>query len=230
MQKNKEAYQPDGITGSIFEEDCLIPSKLRITKPDHMEIPYKGMVDAMKEVVEKNPYWKKGLESDPPTKWATNLHYFLAHDELKLKNFDNLRLYPALHTALDIYHGVDMLITYTDPNTLKKVIVTVDLTKRRKENCKADIVIAPQGAVTRDKKTCFVPEIAGATLKETTEQDEKRLQKTAALIGNIIKQKLEHGDREYGDLADRIITVVAQIRRKISTVTETAPPLRKTGA
>lgn len=84
---------------------------------------------------------------DPPGKQMNEIHYFLAEDLGVEGTLSNLKIFPSLYTSADHEHGVDCIIVFTDPETGKEAIVTVDLsinsTKYADEHFKADVLLKP---------------------------------------------------------------------------------------
>ena len=125
----------DGYTGKLFEHDVLREGAgifHVVAKP-----PYKTYKKAMAEVVEKTNQsnWDP---SDPNTRVCNDLHATVAIN-LNLDDWNELKLYPAVGSAFDIYHGVDMFFE------LDGKIVTIDLTVNTdKDFYKANVIVTPE--------------------------------------------------------------------------------------
>ena len=116
-----------GYTGRLFEEEVLL----------RCHFSWKGYVPfrESERLVEANQPWDP---ADPSTRGASDLHTQVAM-ALELENWDELRLFSALKTPLDVFHGIDAFFEW------QGWVVTLDLTcDPHKENCKADFMIRPE--------------------------------------------------------------------------------------
>ena len=131
------------------------------TRHPEKGVPYKNYQEAVNEVraatsEEKAESPEGGigvdLRLDVEDQW----------NESKMKiDGDTIRFYNALHTALDLYHGVDGFIELLrkDGSTY---IVTLDVTQRTdklQDGHKADVVFAPPTDPTEDEDA-YLEEIA----------------------------------------------------------------------
>ncbi len=117
----------DGYTGRLFEEEVLL--KCHFSWKGY--IPFRESV----RLVEANQPWNP---ADPSTRGASDLHTQVAM-ALELENWDELRLFSALRTPLDIFHGVDAFFEWQGR------VVTLDLTcNQKKDGYKADLMIRPE--------------------------------------------------------------------------------------
>ena len=117
----------DGYTGRLFEEEVLL----------RCHFAWKGYVPFRQSVrlVEANQPWDP---TDPSTRGASDLHTQVAM-ALELEDWSELRLFSALRTPLDVFHGIDAFFEW------KGRVVTLDLTcNRKKDGYKADLMIRPE--------------------------------------------------------------------------------------
>ena len=113
-------------TGRLFEEEVL--GEIHVSWNGYMT--YRDSVKYVKEHQEWDP-------TDPDTDKANDLHALVAID-LDLEDFDELKLYNALNTPMDYFHGVDCFFEFLGE------IVTIDLTiNPEKIFYKADLVVHP---------------------------------------------------------------------------------------
>ena len=116
----------NGYTGRLFEEEVL--GEIHLSWDGYMT--YRDSVKYVKEHQEWDP-------TDPSTDKANDLHALVAID-LDLEDFDELKLYNALDTPMDYFHGVDCFFEFEGE------IVTIDLTVNpSKITYKADLVLHP---------------------------------------------------------------------------------------
>jgi len=123
----------DNDSGRLFEHDVL--GKGVDICYRGKQVIYKSYKKAMSEVIDfvNRTNW---LPFDPIHDLCNDIHASVA-EELGLDNINHLKVYPAVGSSLDVYHGVDMFFT------LGKKVVTVDLTVKEKDDYKADITICP---------------------------------------------------------------------------------------
>lgn len=104
-----------GYTGRLLETDMFGE---RFSGQSGRAAEYKEYEDALEEVKKDYP-WDP---TDPMPRFANNLHAEVAQ-ELGLEDWSELKLYTAVGSALDRYHGVDAFFEYGDGR------VTLDVTK-----------------------------------------------------------------------------------------------------
>lgn len=139
MSKNKNGNGNgngnDGYTGKLFEHDVLGNGTM-VFCCDCLPT-YKPWKKAMMEVIAKVDY-SRWDPSDPDSRICNDLHATVAM-EMGLDNWNDLKLFPAVHSSFDVHHGVDMFFL------LGKRYATVDLTiNGEKGKHKADINITPE--------------------------------------------------------------------------------------
>jgi len=116
-------------TGSLFESEILAECTC-VWDNDKSYKPYMVCV----ELVKKNQ--PKHWDPSSPTSRAANDLHALVVEALKLQDYDCVKLYTALHSPLDRWHGVDCFIEYNGK------IVTIDLTVNpHKTDYKANVVL-----------------------------------------------------------------------------------------
>lgn len=185
------------------------------------------MRDSIIECLHKHPGYSEKELSDPPSLWMNDVHCLTA-TKLGLKDFEHLKIFPALGTSADRYHGIDFIIVYTDPQTGEEVFVTADLsanTLKSDTSYKADIIITPTGAAADPlyydffgKESFSVPERSHQSKDEDRKDQLKQREKLAELIANVIKSKLNIGDEHYTNLYDTILP--SKFRRDIHSAVE----------
>ncbi|MCR4279667.1 MAG: hypothetical protein NUV78_02955 [Candidatus Zambryskibacteria bacterium] len=112
-------------TGSEIEEEVVGRCML---KWNGKHVPYQ---QSMRSVMANQP-WDP---SDPEPKFANDLHASVAL-ALKLDDWSRLKLYTAVGSPLDYYHGVDCFFEF------EGLIVTIDVTVNpNKLEYKADLVL-----------------------------------------------------------------------------------------
>lgn len=195
-------------TGGTFETGCLYPMndpRVRTLESiDAGKIQYRNLAAAVLECIDQNPAQYTGSELwDPPTGWMRDIHYAIT-ERLGLKDWKRLTIVPALKTAADRYHGIDFIVVYNEPETEREVIVTVDLSLRKKESFKADILVTDTGAEPHpdyyNTRGCNVDDIPDATAREDEITRELRRQSIGHTIGDIIDEKLRGEDPHYAPL------------------------------
>ncbi len=121
MKNNFEGY-----TGRLLEGELLMPL-LGTWKGEGYFTEERSY-----DWVKKNQPWNP---SDPSNKMANDLHY-LVGEKLGLEDFNDLKLYSALGSPLDLYFGVDAFFEYGDAK------ITLDITANpHKTEHKADYII-----------------------------------------------------------------------------------------
>lgn len=117
-----------GYTGRLFEEEVL--GTLHIVWSRERYVPF---VEALR-LAKVNQSWDP---SDPSLRVANDLHAEVAL-ALGLDDWRELRLFSAVNSPLDFFHGVDGWFEF------RGRVVTMDVTvNRRKLSAKADLVIRP---------------------------------------------------------------------------------------
>lgn len=99
-------------------------------------VGYEPMLDLIRRYGANDPL-------NPEKPFAKELRQAVI-EELGLeqsKDMDRVRLYTAIGTAADVFHGIDSWIEYeTDDG--RRIVVTLDLTENpNKDACKADVMI-----------------------------------------------------------------------------------------
>lgn len=190
--------------GKLFEQDLLYPAGdprgKHIDKVECAKVPYRQYHDAMRDVIEgRNPHGYNVHSSetyDPPAGWARDIHFRLTQ-ALSLQDWRNVKIFPALGTSADIHHGVDFLVEFTEPETGKKYMVTVDITQRDADlkHQKADVMVTRHGAVASDKFPFVngreVPEATHETREEEEKNEEKRREAVARVIVEVLAEKMK---------------------------------------
>ncbi len=199
-------------TGGTFEAGVMFKAGDRrlaeLQAIDPMKIEYRSLAAAVLECIEANPNGYKGSELwDPPTGWMRTIHYEITQ-RLKLKDWENLVIVPSLKTSADIHHGIDFMVVYHQPETDRDVIVTVDLSLRKKENFKADILVTDTGTTPNptyfDAPARDIPSIDTSDMAKEQAADadeftrERRRKAVGQCIADVIQEKLEKEDPHYG--------------------------------
>ncbi len=117
--------EKSGYTGGLSESEIL--TSLPDTWKD------EGYFDEARsyEWVKKNQPWNP---TDPSNKIANDLHFLVAQ-QLDLENLNDLKFYTALHSPLDIHHGVDAFFEIGDTR------FTLDFSLKHKIDHKADYLV-----------------------------------------------------------------------------------------
>ncbi len=191
-------HSANGETGRTFEEGRLFPQgDPRLKELRHLSIDYTPYRQAMEQVL-INPLGYKTKETfDPPSEWMRDVHYQICQ-KLHLQDWSALKVFPALGTAADKWHGIDAVIQYTDPETKEAVNVTIDFTlnKSKEDGYKADIIITDTGARAHEEYKLDlgfdIPDMEHASKAEDQVLEAKRRDATATIIAKIIKAKIGH--------------------------------------
>jgi hypothetical protein len=141
---------------------------------------------------------------DPPSEWLQRMHLEVAK-MLGTEDYSALEIYPVNHTAADKYHGIDTFLQYKTPKG-KKLMVTLDISERNKDDFKADILITETGArlnpeyypITADS-FFDIPDLAHASATEQRRIEQQRREKLAALIVKAFVQKEENLKKDPKD-------------------------------
>lgn len=201
-------------TGRLFEEERLYPAGdervKAIRKIAFDSIAYKPFREAIQQCLHNpNGYKESNAETyDPPAGWMRQLHFLLTQ-KLGLRNWENLKVYPALGTAADKFHGVDFLLRFTDPDTLKTYDVTVDLTvnKSKASGYKADVIITDTGAFASDAYPFVgaidIPEIDHASKAEDDMIHTQRLEAAATIITGVLGEQMKNASVTRRDTAHK---------------------------
>lgn len=220
------AFHGEAETGGLFETELCFPlndPRARALKNiSTHQIQYKKLSEALIGSATHNAYGYTEAESwDPPTRQLGTIHYLICQ-ELKLKDWKNLRVFPSLKTSLDRHHGVDLWFAYHDEESGNDCIVTIDtsINPPKEEIFKADVLFTHYGAIPNPKQFPGMPSaiahpIIHPTRDEQQQLDEDVLFCKARTIASVIRAKLAHGDDHYGDLATRakIFTMLEQPHR-----------------
>lgn len=127
----KFANSYEGYTGGLLEEEVF-----GRCRGDWDGETYLSFRDSLEYAKNNQPVgWRV---SDPASRFAGDLFSLVAL-KLGLDDWSELKLYGAVGTPLDIFHGVDGFFEYNGE------IFTIDLTlNQHKDSYKADIVINPE--------------------------------------------------------------------------------------
>lgn len=123
MRNSKDFF---AYTGGLFEREILGECIFVWDK-------YSSYIKCIELVKANQPRgWNP---SDPPTVAANDLHALVV-EALNLEDYDSVKLYTALHSPLDFYHGVDCFVEYNGR------VATIDLTVNRyKDVYKANFIL-----------------------------------------------------------------------------------------
>lgn len=197
-------HHSSGETGRTLEESRLYANndpRLRaihqISFESIQHLPYRAAIEQC--LNNPNGYDEShGETSDPPAEWIRQIH-FLITQKLNLKNWDDLKVYPALGTAADKYHGVDFLLRFTDPKTKKQYDVTVDITgnkQGKRGGYKADVIATDTGAFASDRypfvEGIDIPDLELSTPEEDKEIEKKRQEAAASVIFGVLRAKISY--------------------------------------
>lgn len=195
-----------GTTGRLFELDHLYPlndPRIRmLEKIDTSRIKYRTLAQAILETLERNVGGYRGTELwDPPSPWLNSLHYEIV-SELHDSEWQHLTVMPTLYTAADIYHGIDFLVIYEEPETEREVILSADLTLRGDKEFKSDVLVTNIGAIPNHTyyycDAREVRDVEYSTKQEDAKIQQKRIHAIGNVIANIIQEKLLAEDPHYG--------------------------------
>lgn len=191
----------------MFEEDMLYPPNdprlAKINKIKQGKIDYLEYREAIEDVL-TNPLGYKDTEiSEPPAGWMSEVHYWMTQ-YLKLKDWSCVKVYPAIGTALDRYHGIDLLVQYTDPESGRIIDATVDFTLSKgnvdKGSYKADVTVNQYGAMANDRFPLVggreLEDIEHGTLKEDKIREQERRQAVAKVIAEVLEEKMKQAVKE----------------------------------
>ena len=124
-------------TGSMFETEIL--AECLVVWDNYL--PYNQCI----ELVKKNQ--PKSWNPADPSSAAGNDLQALIVEALGIDDYDEVKLYTALHSPLDRYHGVDCFIEYQDRR------ITIDLTVNiYKDAYKADFIISEEDVYDEEGK------------------------------------------------------------------------------
>lgn len=102
--------------------------------PDRMGVAYLPRTEAMKLIVDT------ALPLKPKQPFISHLKDKIAA-KLGAEDPKSVRVFSAVKTPLDIYHGVDAFVRYSPPDG-RPIDVTLDITEQKsKEQYKADVVL-----------------------------------------------------------------------------------------
>lgn len=193
--------QPSGDTGHTLELDYLYPPndprRRVIDTIDQAQIEYKSLAQSLLGCLKpsENPGCYKGKELwDPPAGWMRDVHYAIV-ESLGLEDWSQLKIVPTLKTAADKYHGIDFLVIYTEPETDRDVIVSVDLSLRHKEGFKADVLVTDTGAMPNQEfffaQERETPDVMHASAQEEKYIRQEQRRNAGVVIADIIAEKLK---------------------------------------
>lgn len=154
-----------GYTGKFLEADMFGERFAKGDNADADYLSYDAALEQVKESYSKDP-------TDPQPLFANDLHAEVA-EELGLEDYSELKLYSAVNSALDRYHGVDAFFEHRGAR------VTMDVTKNpaKTEGYKADIILGEEELDYPVRRTEKAKEIAMAIQAEAAEL--KRQQEAA---------------------------------------------------
>ena len=190
-----------GAGGENFELSRLYPkddaraAEVALRKKE--TIPFQNYHDAMEQVINGNDVGYREKETwDPPAEWINDIHYRITQ-KIGLNDFSCLKVHPALGTALDYYHGVDFVVSYTEPETGTSVTVTADLTlNTKKDFYKADVIINRKGAIPALKFTSVqaqeIEDVRDDDPQVKAALENKRRDAVVDVIVGIMLEKLDH--------------------------------------
>lgn len=139
-----------GLTGTLLEEEVF--TKIEIKWEGYMKYQ-----DSLSQVINNQPHdWNP---SDPPTRAGSDLYTRVAMSlEEIIGDFnwsDELKLYTALKSPLDFYHGIDGMFSF------RGKIVTIDVTMNpHKDRYKADVIVFCPETNSDNIDFYGIPEIA----------------------------------------------------------------------
>lgn len=182
----------------MFEEERLFPPNdprlKEIQRQKQIGINYLKYHDAVAHVLNNPLGYQKTETHDPPSAWLNDVHFRITQ-LLGLKDWSCLKVYSALGTALDQYHGVDLLVRYTEPETGRMVDVTVDFTlNTKKDSYKADVIVSDKGIVANERFSSAeggeIEDMEYGNAEDDTYIESKRRDLIAVTITQIIHEKL----------------------------------------
>lgn len=114
-----------GYTGILLEEEVLLEC---LWSGNGEYVPYCRSMNMVKKYQPWDP-------TDPSSRAANNLQVLIA-EALSIEDYSEVKLYTAVGSPLDIWHGIDGFVEWMG------FTVTIDLTANPlKESYKADIII-----------------------------------------------------------------------------------------
>ena len=117
-----------GLTGRLFEWSLLGRAP---ATPTHEYMPFQEAMALARRLCPWDP-------TDPEPRQANDLHFHVCR-ALGVDDFSRVRVFSALGTPLDRFHGVDFWVEFGDG------VVTIDLTANKSKNRhKADVVVHPE--------------------------------------------------------------------------------------
>ncbi len=213
MHINRTSIDLDG-AGALFEMDHLYPEndpRRKIVEQQNLDcIPFESERQALHRVLTETNAgaYTPSEEFDPPAGWIRDVHYWITQ-ALHLDDWSLVRVQPTLTTSADKSAGTDFVIRYTDDETKREILVTVDISLKNKSHFKADILVTPIGGKTNETflsgEEVILPDKEKMSQAEQDALDGERRRRIGELIAGVIKEKLSYeSDPHYGDLFNRV--------------------------
>ena len=200
------------MTGNLLEADYLYPAGdprvQAINSINFKSVEYRKLAQAILECVNgKTPNGYHGDELwEPPTQWMNDVHYAIV-SALELTDWRKLSIIPTLKTSADIHHGIDFMVVFEEPETERSVIVTVDLSLRKKKKFGADLLITDTGAMPNEDyffiEGVDIPDEDYGTAEDDDKISDKRKKEIGTVIATMIREKLDKEDPHYGQMIQR---------------------------
>lgn len=168
-------------TGGLTEHELFSSVEKNRSIPNlEMYLPYKRAKNIVKE---SQPYEDP---SDPDPRFANDLHATIA-ERLNLDDYSKLRLFTAVKSHFDQYHGVDAFFEFDSQSG--RVVIKLDVTTNpsKGEYIKNDDII-----VFHYPSDGLDPKI-----QEDKEAYEGKLNEVSQSVINMINQKIERKEYEH---------------------------------
>ena len=120
-----------GYTGRLMEEELFSASEKESFSSEYL--PYK---ESIEEAKENQPYEDP---SDPEPRFSNDLHATVC-EMLGLDDYSKLKIYTAIGSHLDVYHGVDAFFEVEINGKIHRVTLDVTFNKNKEDGGKADVV------------------------------------------------------------------------------------------
>ncbi len=201
------------------------PRRLILDHIDFNKVEYQRQAQAIVSAIENNPAgYSRDELWDPPVDWARDLHYGIVSG-LNEVDWRSVSIIPTIKTAADIYHGIDFLVVYHEKQTEREVILSVDLSLRKKEDFKADLLVTQYGAKA-NSKFYSIPEFKAPFVHwQSKKEEDAHKQKTNHTIGLMIAAMITYKLRREQD--PNYVSIheedYAVIRREILELLEGPP-------
>jgi len=163
----RNAIEPERFSGRVHETDMFNPGAVKTKwteKARELGITEAGYLPFEKAVGLAREF-QPGDPTNPKKDFANDLRLAIIErleerDLLKPDNEDNVKFYSALGMPLDVFHGIDAFVEFTDRSGVTHR-VTLDETanpKKLEGGHKADIVFAPVPDAA-EEETSYLREI-----------------------------------------------------------------------